>query len=122
MGALGGQAAELGMQQAGMLSNIAQAQGQAGLQGYTTAFTPIQQQLNALQVGQQAADMAQTGQLTGAGYLAQLGLGGLQSQINAELAAGQTYADLVSAGTTALGGIAGSGGSIWDDIRQVLGI
>ena len=121
MGQLGVQQAQLGQQGAGMMSDIAQAGGQLGLQGYSAAFTPMQQQLNALQVGQQAADMAQTGQLTGAGYLAQLGLGGLQSQINAELAAGQTYADLVSAGTTALGGIAGSGGSIWDDIRQVLG-
>ena len=122
LGQLGLQQAQLGQQGAGMLGELAQRGGALGLQGYTTAFTPLQQQLNALQVGQQAADMAQTGQLTGAGYLAQLGLGGLQSQINAELAAGQTYADLVSAGTTALGGIAGSGGSIWDDIRQVLGI
>lgn len=121
LGQLGLQQAQLGQQGAGMLGELAQRGGALGLQGYTTAFTPMQQQLNALQVGQQAADMAQTGQLTGAGYLAQLGLGGLQSQINAELAAGQTYADLVSAGTTALSGIAGSGGSIWDDIRQVLG-
>lgn len=113
-----GQAQQEAMNQAQM-GNIA---GQLGLQGYQTAFTPLQQQLNALQVGQQAANMAQTGQLTGAGYLAQLGLGGLQSQINADLAAGQLYGNLVGAGTKALGGISGSGGSIWDDVKQLLGL
>ena len=114
MGALGGQAAELGMQQAGMLSNIAQAQGQAGLQGYNAAFTPMQQQLNALQVGQQAANMAQTGQLTGAGYGAQLGLGGIQAQINAEKAASELFGNLFGAGMSAIGSI-GSGGNIPED-------
>jgi hypothetical protein len=113
-----GQAQQEAMNRAQM-GNIA---GQLGLQGYGTSFTPLQQQLNALQVGQQAANMAQTGQLTGAGYLAQLGLGGLQSQINADLAAGQLYGNLVGAGTKALGGISGSGGSIWDDVKKLLGL
>jgi hypothetical protein len=113
-----GQAQQEAMNRAQM-GNIA---GQLGLQGYGTSFTPLQQQLNALQVGQQAANMAQTGQLTGAGYLAQLGLGGLQSQINADLAAGQLYGNLVGAGTKALGGISGSGGSIWQDVKQLLGL
>lgn len=112
-----GQAQQEAMNQAQM-GNIA---GQLGLQGYTTSFTPMQQQLNAMQVAQQGANMAQTGQLTGAGYLAQLGLGGLQSQINADLAAAQLYGNLAGAGATALQGIAGSGGSIWDDLRQALG-
>jgi hypothetical protein len=113
-----GQAQQEAMNRAQM-GNIA---GQLGLQGYGTSFMPLQQQLNALQVGQQAANMAQTGQLTGAGYLAQLGLGGLQSQINADLAAAQLYGNLVGAGTKALGGISGSGGSIWQDVKQLLGL
>lgn len=112
-----GQAQQEAMNQAQM-GNIA---GQLGLQGYSTSFMPMQQQLNAMQVAQQGANMAQTGQLTGAGYLAQLGLGGLQSQINADLAAAQLYGNLAGAGATALQGIAGSGGSIWDDLRQALG-
>ena len=112
-----GQAQQEAMNQAQM-GNLA---GQLGLQGYSAAFTPMQQQLNAMQVAQQGANMAQTGQLTGAGYLAQLGLGGLQSQINADLAAAQLYGNLAGAGATALQGIAGSGGSIWDDLRQALG-
>jgi len=112
-----GQAQQEAMNQAQM-GNLA---GQLGLQGYSAAFTPMQQQLNAMQVAQQGANMAQTGQLTGAGYLSQLGLGGLQSQINADLAAAQLYGNLAGAGATALQGIAGSGGSIWDDLRQALG-
>ena len=112
-----GQAQQEAMNQAQM-GNLA---GQLGLQGYSEAFTPMQQQLNAMQVAQQGANMAQTGQLTGAGYLAQLGLGGLQSQINAELAAGETYGNLVGAGATALQGIAGSGGSIWEDLAKAFG-
>jgi len=112
-----GQAQQEAMNQAQM-GNLA---GQLGLQGYSAAFTPMQQQLNAMQVAQQGANMAQTGQLTGAGYLAQLGLGGLQSQINADLAAGQLYGNLAGAGATALQGIAGSGGSIWEDLAKTFG-
>jgi hypothetical protein len=113
-----GQAQQEAMNRAQM-GNIA---GQLGLQGYQQSFLPIQNQLMALQEGARAADMAQTGQLTGLGYEAQLGLGGLQSQINADLAAAQMYANLVGAGATALGGISGSGGSIWDDLRQAFGL
>jgi len=111
-----GQAQQEAMNQAQM-GNIA---GQLGLQGYQTAFTPLQQQLNALQVGQQAANMAQTGQLTGAGYLAQLGLGGLQSQINADLAAAQLYGNLAGAGAEALGGIDTGGQGFIDYIKSLI--
>ena len=120
LGQLGFQQAQLGQQGAGMLGELAQRGGQLGLQGYTTAFTPIQQQLNALQVGQEAANMAQTGQLTGAGYLAQLGLGGLQSQINAELAAAQLYGNLAEAGATALGSIDTGGQGLIDYLKGLI--
>lgn len=111
IGQLGQQQAMLGQQGAGMLADIAQRGGQLGLQGYTTAFTPLQQQLNALQVGQQAANMAQTGQLTGAGYGAQLGLGGIQAQINAEKAASELFGNLFGAGMTAIGSIGSGAGA-----------
>ena len=96
-----GQAQQEAMNQAQMGSMM----GQLGLQGFQQSFTPMQQQIEAMRLGTAQADLAQTGQLTGAGYEAQLGLGGLQSQINADLAAGQTYANLVGAGTKALQGI-----------------
>ena len=122
LGQLGLQQAQLGQQGAGMLADIAQAGGQLGLQGYTTAFTPLQQQLNALQVGQQAAEMAQTGQLTGAGYGAQLGLGGIQAQINAEKAASELFGNLFGAGMTAIGSIGQGAPEGSTLMEQILGV
>ena len=121
LGQLGLQQAQLGQQGAGMLADISQAGGQLGLQGYSAAFTPMQQQLNALQIGQQAANMAQTGQLTGAGYGAQLGLGGIQSQINAEKAASELFGNLFGAGMTAIGSI-GQGAEPGTGFFEMLGI
>jgi len=121
LGQLGLQQAQLGQQGAGMLGELAQRGGQLGLQGYETAFTPIQQQLNALQIGQQAANMAQTGQLTGAGYGAQLGLGGIQSQINAEKAASELFGNLFGAGMTAIGSI-GQGAPAGSSLLEQLGL
>jgi hypothetical protein len=114
------QAMQQAQQEALNQANIGNIAGQLGLQGYQTAFTPMQQQLNALQVGQQAANMAQTGQLTGAGYLAQLGLGGLQSQINADLAAAQLYGNLAGAGAEALGAIDTGGQGFIDYIKSLI--
>jgi hypothetical protein len=108
-----GQAQQEAMNQAQM-GNIA---GQLGLQGYTTSFTPLQQQLNALQVAQQAANMAQTGQLTGVGYEGQLGLGGIQARINAEKAASELYGNLVGAGMQGIGGINTGGQGFFDYIK-----
>ena len=97
MGALGNQQAQLGMNQASMLANIGAQQGALGQQAYQNQFTPMQQQLNAVQVGNQGGSMAQTGQLTGTGYGAQLGLGGIQAQVNADTAASQLYGNIIGA-------------------------
>ena len=80
-----------------------------GLQGQQAAYLPFQQQLQALALGGAEADRAQTGMLTGAGYQGQLGLGALQSQINADKAAADLYGNLYGAGMSALGGLGGSG-------------
>jgi hypothetical protein len=58
-----------------------------------------------MQVAQGNASMAQTGQLTGAGYGAQLGLGGIQAQVNADKAASELYGNLFGAGMNAISGI-----------------
>ena len=70
-------------------------QQQLGQSQYQLGFMPMQQQLNAMQVGQQNAAMAQSGQFTGAGYGAQLGLGGIQTQVNADKAASELYGGIV---------------------------
>ena len=115
------QAMQQAQQEAQTQTQAANVAGQLGLQGYTTAFTPIQQQLNALQVAQQAANMAQTGQLTGTGYGAQLGLGGIQARINAEKAASELFGNLFGSGMAALSAAGGTGGTLaWGVARHEL--
>tara|TARA_R110000772_G_scaffold7665_2_gene25860 strand:- start:13412 stop:14293 length:882 start_codon:yes stop_codon:yes gene_type:complete len=116
-----GQAQQEMMNQGALASQFGQlGQGYAGqgMGAFGQSFTPIQQQLNALQVGQGNAGMAQTGQLTGAGYNAQLGLGGLQSQINADMAGSQLYADLFGAGMNSISGLGKAGEGFFDTVKE----
>ena len=95
-----GQAQQEMMNQGALASQFGQLgtqTGQLGLQQYQAAYTPFQQQLAAMQVANQAANMAQTGQLTGTGYGAQLGLGGIQTSVNADKAASELYGNLIAA-------------------------
>ena len=93
-GQMGAQQAQLEAQRAQMMASVANQQGQLGLQQNQQAYLPMQQQLQALQVGQGNAGMAQSGQMTGAGYAAQLGLGGMQADINAQKAATELYGNM----------------------------
>ena len=70
-------------------ANMAGAFGQLGQQQYGTSFLPMQQQMALMQLAAGDADRAQTGQLTGQGYLGQLGLGGMQTAVNAQKAASE---------------------------------
>lgn len=79
------QAQQEQMQQA----NIANMYNTAANSNYQTSFMPMQQQMALMQMGQHGADAAQTGQLTGLQYLAQLGLGGAQVDINAQKASSE---------------------------------
>ena len=72
-------------QQAGMAGTFNQMAGNA----YGQSFMPMQQQMALMQLAAGDADRAQTGQLTGQGYLGQLGLGGMQTSINAQKAASE---------------------------------
>ena len=103
LASLGTQRGQLGLQNAQLaqaagqgLAGIGAQQGQMGMMGYQNQYLPMQQQLNALQVGAQGANMAQTGQLTGTGYSAQLGLGGIQTAVNADKAASEMYGNIVA--------------------------
>lgn len=95
-----GQGQQEMMNQAQM-ANMFSGMGQAA---YGSSYLPMQQQMNMMQVGQNNANMAQTGQITGANLGAQLGLGGIQSQVNADMAAGNIYTGLLGAGLNAIGG------------------
>lgn len=100
--------------------NMATAQGQLGVAQDASSWNAMNQQLNALQMGQGNASMAQTGQLTGAGYASQLGMGGIEAQINANVAANNLFGDMMQGGMGMIGGIGDSGGvrnwwdALWD--------
>ena len=72
-------------QQAQMATNYGQLANQYNQQTYM----PMQQQMQLLQLAGADADRAQTGQLTGQGYLGQLNLGGIQAGVNSMKAASE---------------------------------
>jgi len=96
-GQLGAQQAQQAAQNAQIKSSIAQAQGALGMQMNQNAYTPMDKQLAAMQVGQGNAGMAQSGQFTGAGYGSQLAVGGIQADINAQKAASELYGNMFGA-------------------------
>ena len=111
--------------QAGVLGNanamgqIGANQGALGQAQYDASFAGMDRATQAAQVANQQMQMAQTGQLTGAGYAAQLGLGGIQTSVNADKAASELMGNIISSQINAVGQAAGSGNkgmmeSIWD--------
>ena len=87
--------AQLAQSAAAQQGQLAGQQGAMGLNAYAQSFLPMQQQMNAMQIAQNNAAMQQSGQFTGAGYGAQLGLGGIQTQVNADKAASELYGSIV---------------------------
>ena len=115
--------AQLGQNSAAMLSQIGNAAGGLGMNAYASAWEPMNQQFNWSQIGGQNADRAQTGQLTGINHAAQLGLGGIQAQINAETAASNLYSNMfqsglgaLSSGANSIAGSMGDGSSFWESL------
>ena len=92
--------------------------GQLGAQMYQNSFMPMNQQMAAMGIGQANAGMAQTGQLTGTGYAAQLGLGGIQTAVNADKAGSELYGNIISGMLQGGNQAASSGASgMWDTIK-----
>lgn len=89
--------AQLGQQGAGILASIGAQQGQLGLDAYARSFMPAEMQLQQGAFGATNSDMAQTGQLTGTNLAAQLGLGGVQADVNANKAASELYGNAFAA-------------------------
>ena len=106
------QLAQLGVQtkgmtdaRLGMMGQLAQGAGQLGQNMYQTSFLPMQQQMAAMQLGGQNADRFQSGQFTGANLGAQLGLGGIQSQINAAKTGTELEGNIYAGAMNALSGM-----------------
>lgn len=87
-------AMQQGQQEMMNQANMASAFNQMGNQNYQMSFMPMQQQMALMQLGGNNADRAQTGQLTGLQYLAQMALGGSQVGVNAMKAASELEGNL----------------------------
>lgn len=107
------------------LSAIGEARAQQaqdasiGGQMFTQSMLPEAQMGNLLGVNQQTANLSQTGQIAGANLAGQLGLGGIQTGINAEKVRADLIGGLFGAAGSAVGGDAGT--SAIDMILKQLG-
>lgn len=113
IGQLGYNQAMLGQGAGSLMNQIGANQGQLGGQMYQQSFLPMDYQLQAAQLGGQNADRFQSGQFTGGNLAAQLGLGGIQTQVNAENAASQLYGNLIGGGLNAISNIQPNEGGFW---------
>jgi len=111
-GQLGNQANQIANDRAGMLGQIGSQMGQLGISQSQLAALPMEMQLKLLDLGRVNAEMAQSGQLTGQDYYAQLALGGANNNINANKVASELKADLYTALLNNIGGASTKNGSI----------
>jgi len=128
-GQLGNQADKIANDRTGMLGQIGYQMGQLGLDQSRLAALPMEMQMKLMDLGRVNAEMAQSGQLTGQDYYAQLALGGANNNINANKVAADMKADLYTAVLNNLGGastkngsISGIGGMLSDGWEAIKGI
>ena len=112
----------------GQLGNQAMATGgdlsaklaQMGMDQQKMAYLPMQMQMELMGLGQANSSMQQTGQLTGQDYLAQLGLGGVNANINAQKVSSELMGNLYNSVLSNLGGASGSEGDSVSGIGGLL--
>ena len=115
------QARKMANEERGLLGQLAGQFGQVGNQGLQASLLPMDAQMRLLQEASRTGTMAQTGQLTGQDYIAQLGLGGANANINAMHSANQLTGNLYNALLSNLGGTQGSNGSAGSGLLGAIG-
>lgn len=91
----------------GQQAQMANSYGQLANQFNQTQYLPMQQQMQLMQLAGLDADRAQTGQLTGQGYLGQMGLGGVQTEVNAYKTASELRGNVIDSILDNIGGSTG---------------
>ena len=119
---IGSNVANQQLQGGQIMGQLGAQQGGMGLDAYTGSFLPMQQQMALLQQANHGADAAQTGQLTGQGYLTQLGLGGAQTNVNAQNVAAQLKGNLYDSILDNIGGSSTSEGGMSGLVGMLEGI
>jgi hypothetical protein len=113
---------EQAMSEMGQYADMANAYGNMGMDAYKTSFIPMSQQAALWQLAGADADRYQTGQLTGQGYLTQLGLAGAEANLNAQNIANQTRANLYDSILDNMGGQNSTDGGVSGIIGLLSGI
>ena len=99
------QNAQLGQSAYGQMGSIGSGMMNAGTNAYNAQYGDMNAELGYLGAGATNADMAQTGQITGANLGSQLDLGGAQIEMNANKAASELYGNMFGAMTAPLAGL-----------------
>ena len=99
---------------------LAQAFGQMGLDAEKLSYLPMNTQMALLELAGADADRAQTGQLTGTGYLTQLGVAGAEANLRAQNIANQTRASLYDSILDNMGGSQNTAGNAVNGIVGLL--
>lgn len=111
-----------------VMGQLGSQMGQLGLGQNKAAYLPMQMQMELLNQSQGTGAMAQTGQLTGQDYLAQMLLGGTNANVNANKVSSELMGNLYDSILDNLGGESGADGSgstglfgAFEDIGNILG-
>ena len=105
----------------GQLNNDANSKlAQLGMDQQKMSYLPMEMQMKLMGLGQANSAMQQTGQLTGQDYLSQLGVGGVNANINAQKVSSELMGNLYNSVLSHLGGQSGSDGSGMSGIGGLL--
>ena len=102
------------------LGELGLARTKMGLGMEEMKYLPMKMQLEILQQAQNGVDAQQTGQLTGLGYLTDMMLGGMSTNVNSQKVSAELRANLYNALLSNLGGAQGSDGSSTSGIGGML--
>jgi len=102
------------------LANLGLNQYKAGMNLEELKYLPQKMQLEILQQAQNGVNSQQTGQLTGLGYLTDMMLGGMGTNVNAQKVSAELRGNLYNALLGNLGGATGTDGSSTSGIGGIL--
>lgn len=112
LGQLGNQTNANAIDRMGMLGQLGSSLGQLGIDQSQLSYLPMEMQMKLLDAARTNAELAQSGQHTGLGYLAQLGLGGSTANLNAQQIGSQMTGNLYNALLSNAGGATSADGSV----------
>jgi hypothetical protein len=125
---MGAQYGTLYNQQNQQMANIAQQYQDRGMNRYELGlkmeemkYLPQDMQLKIMNQMMAGSDAAQTGQLTGLGYLNDMLLGGMSNNVNAQKVSSELRGNLYNALLSNLGGTTGNDGSSATGLGGLLG-